>query len=210
MPIFYTDSASFDHLQVTSSFTVSSSATINLGSNTSTFSGSFSGSYRGNGSALTGVVIPMFKETTDSAVVSGTTTNTIVSQSLIPANTFGAGDVIEIRSRAIKTVGNGTTTLRTYVNTSNSLSGATLISTATGAGTILYLQSYKTLIIRTATNSEVFIATSTVVTDETSATGTTTTTVSNDWTANQYIIFAIQNGNTANSVSLSYYKIFKL
>lgn len=210
MPILYIDSASFDNLEVSSSFKVSSTSTINFGSNTSVFSGSFSGSFSGDGSSLNSIIVPMFKETTSSPIVTGTTANTLATQSLVPANTFAAGDVIEIRYRAVKTAGAGTVNIRSYINTSNSLSGATLISTIQGAGTILYFQSYKTLIIRSTTNSEVFLATSTVATDETSATGTSTTIVTNDWSVDQYILFAIQNGQNADSTRISYFKIFEL
>lgn len=209
MPILYIDSASFDYLQVTSSFIVSSSVAINIGSNTSAFTGSFSGSFQGNGSTLTNIVVPMFKETTTSATLSNTITNTIMSQSLIPANTFAAGDVVEIRARATRPIGTGSFTTRIYLNTSITLSGATVVGTY--QSTNIFNQFCRTLVIRTPTNSEVYLATATTAgTDDLSNTGTTITNISNNWAVDQYMLFALQHGTTFNSGSLSFFKIFKL
>lgn len=209
MPIFYTDSASFDNLEITSSLVVSSSISINLGSNTSTFSGSFTGSFIGNGSSLGNIKIPVFKTTADSPAVTGTVNNTLATQSLIPANTFVADEIVEIKARIRKTGTAGTITQRWYINTTNNLSGATLIATHLSANTFLAAQPIRQMVIKTSTSTQVFNSSTNTITDEIASTAAQTT-VANDWTTDQYILFAIQNANTADSTVYSFYKIMPL
>jgi len=59
---------------------------------------------------------------------------------LIPANKFSQGDIIRVIYRTKKTGGNGTQTLRIYVNSAASLSGSPiLIATYANAGAITFL-----------------------------------------------------------------------
>lgn len=69
--------------------------------------------------------------------VTGTTTETLLKSLLIPANTIGANDTVEIiaQTRAVGTA--GTKTYRIYVNTSASLSGATLVGTFASTSSML-------------------------------------------------------------------------
>jgi hypothetical protein len=70
-------------------------------------------------------------KTAISAAHTGTTANTYVDGLLIPANTFGAGDIINVKSRVNKSTSVSTFTHRLYVNTTNNLSGSPiLIATA--------------------------------------------------------------------------------
>jgi hypothetical protein len=210
MPVFYTDSGSFNFLEITSSLVISSSAVVNLGSNTSIFSGSFSGSFIGNGVNLTNIIVPSFKTTTDSPTITGTVANTLVTQSLIPANTFTTGNVVEVKARFIKTGVAGAPTFRIYVNSTNSLSGATLAATFGAAATVLFVQFSRLFVIRGSANTEVFSSTFSAGSDDTSSPGAPATTITNDWTTNQYVLFAVQPGNTGDSAKCSFYKIFPL
>lgn len=69
--------------------------------------------------------------------VTGTTTETLLKSLLIPANTVGANDTVEIiaQTRAVGTA--GIKTYRVYVNTSASLSGATLVGTFASTSAML-------------------------------------------------------------------------
>lgn len=209
MASFYVSSASFDYLEVTSSFSVAPSVNINLGSNTSIFSGSFSGSFSGNGSQLSNVVVPMFKTTIDSPIITGTVANTLVTQSLIPANTFAPGNILEVKTRFIKTGVAATLTHRIYINSANSLSGAVLVGTYTSAAANLYTQMSRILVIRSNSVTEA-INTGNSVTSDIGGSTSAPTVASVNWANAQYIIFAVVPGNAGDSVKCSFYKIFEL
>jgi hypothetical protein len=175
-------------------------------------SGTTSQYVRGDGSLATFPTIPaitIYKNTTDQAAVTGTTANTKVVSVLIPANTITVGNIIEIKARAGKTGGAGITTLRVYVNTADSIvSPAPTLLTTTALASIAqnYIGIDRSAIVKTATNTQTAAATVTIPSD--AAAGTAALTNSNvDWTVNQYIIFALQNGAAGDSTVLSYYQI---
>ena len=129
--------------------------------------------------------------------VTGTTANTINSSVQILANTISTENIIQIRTKVNKLVSTGTTTIRMYINTSNSLTGATLIATGASMGS-LGMQSFNRdfLLIGSllycyspalATASDVAFA--------------PVTTVTFNPAVLQYLIFAVQNGTTADSTA---------
>ena len=70
-------------------------------------------------------------------LVNNSTTNTISASILIPANTLVATKVLQLRSQVRKIGGSGTVNVRFYINTINSLVGATQIAQGanmTGSG----------------------------------------------------------------------------
>jgi len=70
-------------------------------------------------------------------LVNNSTTNTISASILIPANTLVPTQVLQLRSQVRKVGGAGTTNVRFYINTINSLVGATQIAQGqnmTGSG----------------------------------------------------------------------------
>ena len=70
-------------------------------------------------------------------LVNGTTSNTISASILIPGNTLVATKVLQLRAQVRKIGGTGTVNVRFYVNTTNSLVGATQIAQGanmTGSG----------------------------------------------------------------------------
>lgn len=78
------------------------------------------------------------KNTTDSALT-GTTTETIITSLLVPSGMFVSGDIMKVSSFDEKLLANGTNLIKYYVNSTNSLSGATMIfqySSAAGNKTL--------------------------------------------------------------------------
>ncbi len=74
------------------------------------------------------------KDVVPSAVVTGTVSETIMKSYLIAGGTFAASDIMNVVSfRCIKTGTATNVTQRIYINTTNSLSGATLIAVLAGA-----------------------------------------------------------------------------
>ena len=70
-------------------------------------------------------------------LVNNSTTNTISASILIPGSTLVATKVLQLRAQVRKVGGSGTVNVRFYINTTNSLVGATQIGQAqnmTGAG----------------------------------------------------------------------------
>jgi hypothetical protein len=152
-----------------------------------------------------------YKTTTDQTAVTGVTTNVKVVSQLIPANTFAVGDIIQIKARVGKTGGAGIITLRVYVNSADSLTSPAPILIITSA-TSTIAQTYngidRNALIKTATNTQTVQANASVQND--AVVGNATQTNSNiNWTVDQYIIFAIQNGSAADSSVLSYFQIQK-
>jgi hypothetical protein len=164
----------------------------------------------GSGDISIGVPLS-YKNTTDQAAVTGVTTNVKVVSQLIPANTFAVGDIIQIKARIGKTGSSGIVTLRTYINTADSLTSPApiLITTAaTGNNSQNYIGIDRNLVIKSTVISQTANAASNIYTDAQALNGALTN--SNiDWTVNQYIIFAIQNGSAVDSTILSYFQIQK-
>lgn len=165
---------------------------------------------RGDGSLATFPTIPTtYKSTTDTTAVTGNTNNNKVASLLIAANTLSTGSIINIKARVGKTGGAGITTLRVYINTADSIvtPAPTLIMTsATSVIGQLYNGIDRTAVVKSATNTQTAQATASIQND--AVIGNATLTASNiDWTQNQYLIFAIQNGAAGDSTVLSYYQI---
>lgn len=95
---------------------------------------------KANISALSGYTRNIVKDAAVSSTLTGTTTETILKSYEIAGGTFSATDIINLVSaRFTKTGGSANAiNLRMYVNTSNSLSGATLIAGLTSAQGFYY------------------------------------------------------------------------
>ena len=135
----------------------------------------------------------------NSSAVTGTTSNTLLDSILIPANTFKLG-VAKINIRNVWTTTLATKTTRIYINTSNSLSGATLLATQATGSTGLSVDIGRYLAVKSLSSIQVFDSTSNTPQSENS--GALTTAVSNiafDSTVNNYIIVAIQQVSASDS-----------
>jgi hypothetical protein len=183
----------------------------------STFNGKFntpSGTtaqyVRGDGSLATFPALPiLYKDLNNQTAVTGNTNNNKVVSVLIPANTITVGAIVEIKARVGKTGGAGITTLRVYANTADSIvtpAPTLIITSATASIGQVYNGMDRSAIVKSATVTQTAQANASIQTD--ASVGNATLTNSNiDWTVNQYLIFAIQNGANGDSTVLSYYQI---
>ena len=165
---------------------------------------------RGDGSLATFPSLPLiYKDVNNQTAVTGNTNNNKVVSVLIPANTITVGAIVEIKARVGKTGGAGVTTLRVYANTADSIvtpAPTLIITSATSAIGNVYNGMDRSAIVKSATVTQTAQANASIQTD--ASIGNATLTNSNiDWTVNQYLIFAIQNGSAADSTVLSYYQI---
>jgi hypothetical protein len=165
---------------------------------------------RGDGSLATFPSLPLiYKDVNNQTAVTGNTNNNKVVSVLIPANTITVGAIVEIKARVGKTGGAGITTLRVYANTADSIvtpAPTLVITSATASIGQVYNGMDRSAIVKSATVTQTAQANASIQTD--ASVGNATLTNSNiDWTVNQYLIFAIQNGSAADSTVLSYYQI---
>ena len=143
--------------------------------------------------------------------VSATTSATLAQSIYIPANTFKAGDLIEVSYRAKKVGANGTCILRLNVNTTAVLLGATfLASTNFNPANNVYNSVFRTLqVVTSNNNTEVFSTAGIQNTDFITNTAAVTN-VSLDWTVDQYVFTSITPASSADTVTSTYLLIKRI
>ena len=121
------------------------------------------------------------------------TTNQVSASVLIPAGTLVANNTIHIRSMVTKTVGTTGGQVRLYINTTNSLTGATQIATGTGMASNNYIQHFWRSFFFDGSSLYLYSTGNPTSTDLTQGPITYyTLNPANDY----YLLFAIQNGTT--------------
>ena len=149
------------------------------------------------------------QSTVDGTNISGTAVNTLTQSVLIPANTFSTGSMFQLQVvyRFVGTT--ASKQVRLYVNTSSTLSGATLVGTNLSAITLtsLYAIWGKMFVVKSASVTEVGgVSANTGLATESIASSFSNVNI--DWTVGQYIIMALQL-NVADSGLVSSYKIWR-
>lgn len=120
-------------------------------------------------------------------------TNQISASVLIPSGTLVADNSIYIRNLLTKSAGGTPSNGRIYINTSNSLTGATLLGTSGGMTGSDYIQRFERNFYFDGTHIYVYTPSNQISTDLT--TGALTKVAVNP--ANDYfLIFAVQNSTT--------------
>ena len=143
----------------------------------------------------------------DGTAITGTTTSTLTASILIPANTIAVGDVIYVKTRIRKTGTAGTLTTRMYVNTSSAIGGSLIATSAAAAATTLMFQFTRSLAVKTATNTETMAGNLNVNADDNTSVTTAVSANNIDWTQNQYLVVAVQNGSTSDSSRSSFIQV---
>ena len=137
----------------------------------------------------------------------GSTSNTLMTSFLLPENTLDDGDLLYLLARANRPSPQaGSASIRYYVNTVNSLSGATLVGTginmASSSRYSVLERSYA--VLNQLSNTNAFPANPTILSDITSS-ASLASTLAIDWTVDQYIIIAGQLANVADTISVIYF-----
>ena len=131
---------------------------------------------------------------------------TICHSLLIPANTFNSNNILQLVFRMYRQSGNlGQLYGRIYSNTTNTLTGATLISniyTMNGGGT-----AYLGYCERNYSYNGTSLTTMVGTTQSEYTVGAIQTTTFNR-TSNQYILFTMQCQNTADVANVDLFKVF--
>lgn len=121
------------------------------------------------------------------------TTNQISASVLIPAGTLVTNNSIYIRNLLTKTAGSTTSTGRIYINTTNSLTGATLLGTSAQMTGTSYIQNFQRNLFFDGTNLNVYLTTGFVSNDLTTG---GIALISFNPAIDYYLIFAVQNSTT--------------
>jgi hypothetical protein len=138
-------------------------------------------------------------ETNPTTLASGTglnvTGNTVqVSASvLIPAGTLTTNKVLYIRNILTKSAGSTTSTGRVYLNTTNDLTGSTLLGISAGMNSTTYIQRFERNFLFDGTNLLAYNPNGLISTDLTA--GTLTNVPFNSMVDN-YLLFAVLNSTT--------------
>ena len=129
------------------------------------------------------------------------TSQTIVYSQLIPANTLPASCVLNIDYRLVKTGVAGSWANSIHINTSNSLSGATVLSTAAPSQSALIIRLQRTFNINSGTIKGVSFTTNNIgysdATTSTVAESSTSINVANDI----YILVSVLPGSSADTIN---------
>ncbi|MCE2706947.1 MAG: hypothetical protein LW807_07715, partial [Proteobacteria bacterium] len=148
--------------------------------------------------SIAGLIKVIAKDIATSSALTGTTAITALRAGLlIPANTFTTGDVCRIFNRSIRSTATGVSTNYIYINTSDTLSGATLIGIQSTASRFYGME--RNLYIKSSTVSETVDTSTSVSGDSVAVQPVANSNLNIDWTVNQYIIHAFANAATGNS-----------
>ena len=150
--------------------------------------------------------------TTTPAGSVNSTSNTLINSLLIPANTFSSGDIVTIETCVTKSAANNLFSFYFYVNTSATLVGATLVATNTSvAAATRAAQLYRRLTIDVASgsgNGTIVLNTSFAARDDIGVGNYTTgfSTLTTNWTVDQYIIVSGSVVSTSDTLSCQWIK----
>lgn len=150
------------------------------------------------------------KTTALGTAVTGTTSNVISQSLLVPADSIITGSIPRVVWRISKTGTGGTFTARYYVNTVNSLVGATLLgfSNTVGSATTRLVQMQRSLNVRNnITATQVWSLTTNAFTDIGSSTAAGWDTVAVAHNLPLFHIFAIQNTVNGDSTVVEFASI---
>ena len=157
-----------------------------------------------------GVKYKVVTTTTPTGSVNSTS-NTLINSLLIPANTFSSGDIVTIETCVTKSATNNTFSFYFSVNTSPALAFATLVATNTSvASNIRAAQLYRRLAIDVAAgtgNGTIVLDTS--LADREDIDGSYTTgfsTLTTNWTVDQYLIVSGSVVSTSDTLSCQWIK----
>ena len=138
----------------------------------------------------------------DGTPIIGVTTIQYSKGLLIPANSRGANDAPQIEITCLKTGSAGNLTIRMYWNTTNDLAGSPILLGTIGPSATLNVSMVRVLMIQVANGTG--NATRTTIASASTLTGwiaggSAASTLAIDWTANGYLIGAVQNSSALDT-----------
>jgi hypothetical protein len=137
--------------------------------------------------------------------VTGVTAMTKSATITIPANTISAITVLELEARAIRVATlSGSISFQVYINTSDTLTGATLIGVFNAMTTTNWFsQGRRSLFINPSTNTLTCVNTGTTVASDFTSTGANGS-ITFDETVTYYVICALQPSSSTTTAVVQY------
>jgi hypothetical protein len=148
---------------------------------------------------------------TTGTIVTGTTTNTITQSILIPANTLAENNTLDVLARFSKANNVGSGNYRMYINTSNSLTSATLVAsfyTIAGGASIATHQNQRTFFYD-GTNLTCNVGGNFSSVTDIQQFVVTPFSMAYNAATNYFLIFAIQLSSATSSSVMTAYRILK-
>lgn len=143
---------------------------------------------------------------TPGTIVTGTTSITISQVATVPANYFEPGEILQLDTGSSYSSVIAQKVLRTYINTSESLTGAFLLAMSTQAANTRSSDSSRRLVIQDATTTKVYGVTNSAVSSELIST-VDRTSHNIPWTSEQKILNTLQLSNGGDSGFCDYIKL---
>ena len=138
---------------------------------------------------------------TPQVTLTGTTAKTIITTFYIPANTFSNGNFLTFSALVTKVANIGNTTHTLEINTTNTLTGATLISTA-GFNTTNFSMKFKREIALNGGNGYILNISNNIQNDQTiNAVPNLVTTFTYNLAADLYFFVTAQLSNASDSIT---------
>jgi len=144
-------------------------------------------------------------DTVSSSALTGVTTEGILKSYLIEAGTYSASEILNFANDLYKTGTAGTVTSRLYTNTTNSLSGASLLAVNISTSGSRKIALRRQLVLKDG-NIETLATTATVPDDNVNS-GTVATIVTFNPAVDNYFITTAQNASTGDSTIQNNFKI---
>jgi len=153
-----------------------------------------------------GNIVTKISSGVDSSGNTTTGSYQLVQSVLIPANTITTGDIVLFKARYRKVGVNAAANYRISVNTTLNLTGAQIVGQFNSGLTILYTDLSRTAAVKGGT-TEVFNTSITNVQDDVNTSTSAVTTLTIDWTVNQFVMYSILNSSASDTTFVSYYSI---
>lgn len=152
---------------------------------------------------------------TVAGITSSNLSNVLLYSLYIPANTYTTNEVLDITTLGTKTNTNATCTLRFYLGTTASLTGATQLALCNYASTALSLPLHRRLGIRSTTAGTIVFRTSVSTTsdiafnsvDNNSSNPGGIEVLALDWTQDRYLIVSGDTNSTSDILQIRWLKI---
>lgn len=138
----------------------------------------------------------------NNTITSGTTSETILNSVLVPANTFKRFDVVGIQSRIRKTTTAGAVTMRLRIGPTLNTSQTQVAVSSGGTAAQTFLPFNRRISLQSLTTETiVFPTTTTEISDHAANSTTTMSTLSINWTVDNYIIITGQPASTSENIN---------
>jgi hypothetical protein len=164
-------------------------------------------------SGISGLSSQLYRvvNTADSSTITGSTALTLVYSQLIPANTFAVGDIVRISYRGLKTGTAGNNSQTFHINTTNTVSGASLLGTFATTALVRIMQIDRKLYIKNVTtNTETYTNNTNSPYEYTNNPTIVFSNIAINWTVDQYLICSNTLSNSGDSFKGTSFEIERI